>query len=433
MRALLKTTLLTTAISAASQAWAVGKLADSPLFLGLEVQPNVLWLVDDSGSMDWEKLLSKEALAAYAASSDSNFHKYYLDFETPNSDEEKRELCAGYNVMAYNPSRTYEPWAGKDRAGNAYSDATISAARKDPYLLASDNYSDSYNNNDSGYDNDKNVQDLRDHRYYKWNDFDKDEAYDVGECSTSDSNRVLVSSLSAKEKTNYANWYSYYRKREYVAKRALSTIITESQARMGLATLHNNNSVGTLVKDIDDISVPQNSTANSNKRQLLDNLFDINSRNGTPLRQTLEKAGNYFEVGVNPGNGLFGFNPSPSSPILPADQGGECQQNFSILMSDGFWNGNSPSVGNTDADSASSPYDGDSYSDSQSNTLADVAMHYYERDLATTLANKVPVIAGLDENRAQHMVTYTVAFGVNGQLNEQPAKPQGPFQLANSR
>ena len=48
-------------------------------------------------------------------------------------------------------------------------------------------------------------------------------------------------------------------------------------------------------------------------------------------------------------------------------------------------------------------------------TLADIAMHYYENDLSP-LADKVPVIPGVDNNPAQHMVTYTVAFGVAGTL-----------------
>ena len=70
---------------------------------------------------------------------------------------------------------------------------------------------------------------------------------------------------AALQKTNYANWFSYYRKREYVAKRALSQIIKNSSSRVGLSTLHNNNSVRTLVADVDDVSTPVNATARANK------------------------------------------------------------------------------------------------------------------------------------------------------------------------
>ena len=42
-------------------------------------------------------------------------------------------------------------------------------------------------------------------------------------------------------------------------------------------------------------------------------------------------------------------------------------------------------------------------------------MKYYEKDLSP-LANNVPTIAGVDENSAQHMVTYTISYGLNGSL-----------------
>jgi type IV pilus assembly protein PilY1 len=214
--------------------------------------------------------------------------------------------------------------------------------------------------------------------------------------------------MTAAEQANFANWFSYYRKREYVAKRALSQIINDSSSRVGLATLHNNNTVRTLIKDIDDISTPIDATAQANKNNLLRNLFRVDSSGGTPLRQSLEDVGEYYE-----GNSSWG-----SSPILPPLQGGECQQNFTILMSDGVWNGGDPSVGNTDTDN-NTVYDGGLYADgssSVSNTLADVAMHYYERDLNTIMPNNVRTTPGVDSNSAQHMVTYTVAFGVSGTL-----------------
>jgi type IV pilus assembly protein PilY1 len=119
---------------------------------------------------------------------------------------------------------------------------------------------------------------------------------------------------------------------------------------------------------------------------------------------------------------LFEGDLSLSSPILPAGSGGECQQNFNVTLTDGYWSGDPPSVGDADADT-SNPFDGGIYADKEagksgtSNTLADVAMYYYKRDLAPTLDNKVPTLAGIDENNAQHLVTYTVAFGVSGTLD----------------
>ena len=45
----------------------------------------------------------------------------------------------------------------------------------------------------------------------------------------------------AEEINNFANWFTYYRKREYVAKAAYGQVIaTAGNARMGLATLWDN-------------------------------------------------------------------------------------------------------------------------------------------------------------------------------------------------
>ena len=198
----------------------------------------------------------------------------------------------------------------------------------------------------------------------------------------------------------------------------MSSVITSSSARSGLATLHNNNTVRTLIQDIDDISTPVNATAAANKKALLRNLFRINSSGGTPLRQSLEDVGEYYEDG-----GSW----AGSSPILSQANGGECQQNFTVLMSDGTWNGGNPSVGDTDTVS-NTAFDGGVYADAVAtpNTLADVAMHYYESDLSA-LADLVPTTPGVDNNPAQHMVTYTVAFGINGTLTSGPATGDTTF------
>jgi len=379
---------------------APGTLASSPLFLSTNVQPNIFFMVDDSGSMDWEVLLSNAARTQHNNAPDSG----NLDF-TPDNSSEELELCYAYNVLAYNPNRSYTPWRGVDSNGNAYTDMPLTAARNDPY------YSGSTSN-------------LSNHFYFPWND-DGDGVYQAGECPTPSrggdgtftssectaaNGCVLVSSLSAAQQTNYANWFSYYRKREYVAKRALSQIIKTSSSRVGLSTLHNNNNVRTLVADVDDVSTPVDATARANKTTLLNNLFRIYSSGGTPLRQSLEDVGEYYEGNMSASWG--------ASPILPSGQGGECQQNFAILMSDGFWNGSSPNVGNADSDN-NTAYDGGLYADDHSgvsNTLADVAMNYYERDLDTNMPNNVRIIDGVDNNTAQHMVTYTVAFGLTGNL-----------------
>ena len=386
---------------------APGTIAQSPLFLSAHVQPNILFMVDDSGSMDWEVLKSSGARTAHPSYPDSG----NLDF-TPDSTAEKLELCHGYNVLAYNPNRTYTPWIGKDSDGKVFKDQTIYSARYNPYTGGTIS--------------------LKNHFYFVWNDADGDGEYDNGECpkpsgtiklsqcvTLGTSKCVPVESLPPAQQTNYANWYSYYRKREYVAKRALTQVVSKSTARMGVSFInHRGTGYSIPVKDVDDISTPIDPIARANKNQLLDRITKYDSSGYTPLRKGLDFAGRYYS---NKYSGTW------KTPILPASKGGECQQNFTILMSDGFWNGSFSGLGNTDKD-GSGPWDGYSYADSWSDTLADIAMHYYETDLAPKLNNKVPMTAvdvpipadSSITTMHQHMVTFAVAFGLNGQLSSNP-------------
>ncbi len=437
---------------------APGVISQLPLFLATPVQPNIFFLLDDSGSMDWEVLRR----------SDGGDGNRYLDY-TPDSGTELIEHCPGYNVLAYDPTTLtdstkdpYTPWYGADEDGNAFTDSNPSSARANPYTTGASTAC-----NDNGrVRNDNGVScDLingfggNGAFYVPWNDADGDGEYDNGECNTAAP--VFVSTMTAQQRTNFANWFSYYRKREYVMKRAVSEIADGTTERMGFATINRNNhivtgaEVGTQVKNLDDLTVPVNTTAAADKRTFLDNLLGVNSNSGTPLRAGLNNVGLYFMDQMN-STALFGENAvdqpdsvSGHSPILNSDLGGSCQQNFAIVMSDGYWNGTPPAeIGNidnlTNADiDGAGPFDGQSYGDNANMTLADIAMHYYEIDLIpddTLITDDVaPVeiyVAPGDEaecasvspdtasshpncfdtNDAQHLVTYTVAFGVTGNI-----------------
>lgn len=417
----LRTLVAALALASATAHGAPGTLVDSPLFLSNTVQPNILFVIDDSGSMFWEDLLNKGTFdpgeAILSESTVYNPPGPYTDWWDFTL---RRLFCHGFNSMAYNPSATYTPWQGVDSAGNPHGNMTLAAARTNPY-------------------NPGVTKDIRGHYYWVWNDMDSDGAYDgpgstdsgaaantaTDECGDVSSNTggVLVTTLSSAQQTNYANWYSYYRKREFVAKRAVSELVKNSATRMGLSTLHNNNTVRTLIADVDDITTPIDTTAQTNKQTLLNNVFRINSSGGTPLRSALQAAGEYFANGNGWG----------SSPIQSAAQGGSCQQNFTVLMSDGYWNSDSTlNVGNQD--SAPTPWAGGSYADgviTYENTLADVAMKYYKEDLST-LTDNVPVTSVDPQNLTgdkmhQHMVTFTAAFGVDGTLTTWPTNATDAF------
>lgn len=402
-------------------------IAPAPLFVNTSVKPNIFFMVDDSGSMDWEVLKSDGARSVYTNTS-SYPDSGDLDITpTRNDRDEILESCAGYNVLYYDPNETYIPWKGKDVNGNTYVDQSITSARRDPYYPASGSVNLT---SDEGFGDPPG--------YMVWNDdgdgvFEIDECPDPGRTGYDYYNQFVATAgsataqvMTAAERTNFANWYTYYRKREYVMKAAMLNIVDNSTVRLGFSTLHRNGGNGFPVADV---------TVGSNKANLQAAISAINSNDGTPLRTKLAQTGAYFE-GTN-SSSLFGS--SKSSPILSYANGGSCQQNFAVVMSDGYWNGSNPNVGNADSGSTSggdwndTDFDGGVYADQnsgRSNTLADVAMHYYERDLDTSLPNEVPT-SPLDANNQQHLVTYTVAFGVNGSLTANPTSTDTSFNWPN--
>ncbi len=435
-------------------------IAPTPLFLGTAVEPNVLFLGDDSGSMDWDILIAGvEGRITLAGGDTSTTYSYALPTADNNyawnntngrilPSEEAVQATAGmpadaygvwrgrfsgYNAMYYNPEITYKPWSGVNASGNPFANVNPTTAPLDPFSSTSPIVdlttvwswtADNVPLTTTGTV-DITVSNYYPARYYLWIDSNTNGLVDTADAHTRieinsanapfahvSGNRTdcanALSCTYAEEIQNFANWFSYYRRREATAKNAIGNVISGSNnVRMGYATLHNNSGASnTLVASLNP------SPATGNKRTLLNGVYRTQSNNGTPLRQTLRDVGRYYEC-VS-GN-LFGAS-GASCPILPAASGGTCQQNFTVLMTDGYYNGADPGVGNTDGN-GNTAFDGPPYGDGVSNTLADVAMHYYERDLAPALADDVPVTAGVDNARHQHMVTYTVAFGVLGELD----------------
>jgi len=209
----------------------------------------------------------------------------------------------------------------------------------------------------------------------------------------------VQSSLTyAEARQNFANWYSFYRRRELTATAAVSNVISQmAGVQIGISTIHDriNQPVLRIKVDGTDDTSP-----------LLTTLYTLySSSGGTPLRIGLQNVGQYFHA--NDGNtGGIG-----TCPYWAAADGGECQQAFAILMTDGFWNGGDPpGVGNVDGGS------GIPYQDGISKTLADVAMQYWQSDLSTGLANLL-TSSSIDSATWQHLVTYGVSFGVTGTLD----------------
>ncbi len=432
---------------------APGTLADSPLFLSNAVEPNILFMLDDSGSMDWGLMTTENSGIMvvgcryfYAQPAPDNDYFWVLATEEELKSRGVAAPYGGvwrawnkdYNRLYYDPNVTYTPWPGENNKNNLFANANPAAAPYNPYtpstgsrnLTVSTSYTTDFCAGLSGTFKVKNFYPAR---YYTWTDSDADGVVDATDAHAlievrpgptvyaGSANRTDCAAAPActygEEIQNFANWFSYYRKREFVAKAAYGqAMASASNSRMGMVTLHNNGSVNTAIS-------PMNEDPRSGaKGKLLDSLYSFRSSGGTPLRRTLDNGGKY--LGCN-SNSFFG-----SCPALPASSGGECQQNFTVLMTDGFYNGSFSGVGNADGDNNTN-WDSDSsgpYGDSAKNTLADIAMEYYENDLRPGVANKLsPPPGGVDDNKAQHMVTYSVAFGVDGTIGNMPASTTSPF------
>ena len=196
----------------------------------------------------------------------------------------------------------------------------------------------------------------------------------------------------------------------------------------------------------------------NNSVYLNSRLYDYDSNGGTPFRRALDEVGHYFDQGDGGADchipGATWQGPWYMPDASGKSRGGECQQSFTIAFTDGYYNGTFTDVTNPQGDgdqTGVTDADGDElYADIWGNTLADIAMKYYKNDLSGTLADRVPLNEANHELMPdgtpvdwQHMVTYTVAFGLKGTLNpedyvlysENPSQldyPDWPRPIANS-
>ncbi len=439
---------------------APGALEQTPLYVGPAVESNIMILNDDSGSMDWEAMTNAVNGLVYSAQpdgtnaagdggytwrdddSDGDFdctgwwNLYTVSFDNNSytggggndcrvaDDEAWRFRNSAFNPLYFDPLKTYKPWGGVDDNGNAYTNADLTNAPNDPYdpsewidLTQHTSGLTGGNRDRIDRDGDGNWDGFR---FYTWEDTDNDGFFDNGEeteyqiARVTNADAAQWNTTADALKQSFANWFTYHRSREFVVKYAISQSLQNvTGVRVGYGTINN----------IDDVGLPIESMnidpAFGNKRTLFNRLFSTRSAGGTPLRRNLRNVGRYYECAAN---NFFDVSGS-DCPILPAAEFGMCQKNFTIMLTDGFYNGGTPSLGNTDADGPGN-FDGGDYADGVNSTLADVAMHYYERDLSATLANEVPP-SGIDDAPHQHMTTYTVAFGVTGDLDPGDLKTPG--------
>ncbi len=231
---------------------------------------------------------------------------------------------------------------------------------------------------------------------------------------------AAASCTYAEELQNFANWWSYYRIRLSLMKTATGKafLSIDDRYRIGFITINPNNPV-TSSKFLGV------SRFNSAQRvSWYAKLYAQTTNGSTPLREALSRVGRYYAglaSGIN-----SGMTPDPTQY--------SCQTNYSLLTTDGYWNGNNDdqnlagsSVGNVDnalgpyVKRADGTYDGNLAGSSR--TLADVALYYYQTDLRTSgpmATDNVPTNPTGDTNPQQHMVTFTLGLGLEGFMDYIP-------------
>ncbi|MFA7605487.1 MAG: PilC/PilY family type IV pilus protein [Rhodocyclaceae bacterium] len=386
------------------------EIDQTPLTVGKPLEPNIWFILDDSGSMGYT---------------------YMPDGLSTNGITRRFHMR---NTIYYNPAITYTPWVNADGTymPNAnYRDVSTSTA----FLTGSTDLSDGtqcfHTLRSPGLDPSTNSN------LYRWrlNTNGSARRCSANSSCSDDTGCVSISSFTwtradgttftrsiSEERQNFANWYHYYRTRVKMAKASVSK---------AFSTLGEDFRVGyTSIWNRDKFKIPVQSDnglfRGSNKSTWYERLFDARASSGTPLRQSLDDAGEYFmETGSD-------------GPYGPEDQDNQlsCRQNFTILTSDGYWNGNAAGSGavrsnndNTDGPvitgingetyqyTASSPY-----RDRWDNTLADVAMYYWNRDLRPDLDNDVPT-TGTNPAFWQHMRVFGISIGLQGSLNPETDLP----------
>jgi len=321
------------------------------------VKPNLMFVLDDSGSMAWSHMpdaagafgRDSSGIAKYGYSSAQCNGVYYnpsLVYSPPVSVASNGVLSYypnssftsawinGYNTGAgtVNLSTSFQAWT-TSTVQNTALDSTNATAQPAFYYV---------------YSGSETTQTLKDYFstsstfYQECNSVDGSPALEPGDSVFT---KKIVSSTSGTgpagvdERTNFANWYSYYRTRMLMMKSAtgLAFRTIDDRYRIGYMSINNNVSPSFLNLSAFD---------GAQKYAWYNKLYGASPNNSTPLRVALSNAGRIYAGQIS---SLYGT--SVNDPVEYS-----CQKNFTLLSTDGYWNGGAgfkvdgaTAVGNQDA------------------------------------------------------------------------------------
>ena len=313
------------------------------------VKPNVMFILDDSGSMSWTHMPDD-------ADDGGSSVPFRYGFYGLRSSQ-----C---NRVYYNPNIIYKLPVKAD--GTYYSAATFTAAWTNGIAgTGSVDLSTSF----MAADQDPQLGTRIDATgsaayYYKYTGAqtsDLQKNYNdptttfYKECASANGSlpgstvftKVTVGATSGPgatdERQNFANWYSYYRTRMLTMKSAVGTAFgrLDDRYRVGFTSISytGTDTTNTKFQNILDFDAAQ-------KTSWFSKLYGATPGGSTPLRTSLTKVGRIYA------NKLGAADPVQYS----------CQQNFAFLSTDGFWNTGEGSdvdgapVGNQDGPGTERPF-----------------------------------------------------------------------------
>lgn len=406
-------------------------------------EPNIMMILDDSGSMQWEAMPDNMVYSYYIYPRPNNLYggtTYANEAVDTNLNNRYARVMrsSAHNKIYYDPTITYRPWSYAD--GTLWPNANPTAAYHNPAntALGTRNLTTDLTEyatwqNDGGT-NTRN-QTYFPATYFKYNGGNMWNAGSYTRVEIKPANAPFTKATTrtdcagttctyAEEIQNFANWYTYYRSRILTARAGIGRAFSlqGNNIRVGFGSINKGSAT------IDGVATP---TVISGVRQFTgtdrSNFFSqlynwTIPAAGTPLRAALDNVGKYYKRTDDKG-------PWSSTPGVSGGTDYTCRQSYTIMMTDGYWNGSGASApANANNDGTSGPTqsgpNGQTYSysavspftDSVPDTLADVAMYYWKNDLRPDLANQVPTNY-LDPAFWQHMVTFGVGLGVTGSVN----------------
>lgn len=221
----------------------------------------------------------------------------------------------------------------------------------------------------------------------------------------------------AQEMTNFANWYGYYKTRNQMMKTSVG------QAFAPITDKYNVGLVSLSVAADEGSMNPPKPFAGTDRTKWYADLYDMNTSGATPVRLALHAIGKMYA------NQAPYDYPAGSEVVKYA-----CQQNFTFITTDGYWNGDAPggiasndNVQDRDRFCLQSKGCVDSRAQ-RTPSLADIALYWYNggsdtgtRSLRPGLEGKVGAVpAAAGENNRLHMKTYALGLGVDGIMTYEP-------------